>query len=387
MLFFFLKLHTPRTPFVAGIKAIDWVGVVTIVGGVVMFLLGLESGGVTHPWSSAYTLCLIIFGILTIIIFFVNEWKFAKYPIMPLHLFNNLSACAAFASCFLHGFVFISGSYYLPLYFQTVLSATPLLSGIYLFPFALSLSFQSAFVGIIIKKTGRYREPIWFGFIFMTLGFGLFIDLDPTANWAKIIIYQIIAGIGVGPNFQSPLIALQSTIKPQDIATATSTFGFIRQLSTSISVVLGGVVFTNVLATKGPYLASVLPRDVVQRLTASSSGSNTEFLKTLPPDQKAIVNIAYTDSLRQMWIFYTVMSALAIVVSLAIGKKVLSKTHEETRTGLAEQERARVERVERRRVRKEAGRENRGSGAIEAGRRRDGDGDGDGSGEVEKLDV
>lgn len=355
MLFIFLKLHTPRTPFLAGIKSIDWVGVITIVGGVVMFLLGLESGGVTHPWSSAYTLGLIIGGIVTIILFFLNEWKYAKYPIMPLHLFSNRSACAAYACVFLHGFVFISGSYYLPLYFQTVLSATPLLSGIYLFPFALSLSFQSAFVGIYIKKTGRYREPIWFGFTFMTLGFGLFIDLDPTANWAKIIIYQIIAGIGVGPNFQSPLIALQSTIKPQDIATATSTFGFIRQLSTSISVVLGGVVFSNVLSTKGAYLASVLPDEVVQRLTASSSGSNTEYLKSLPSDQKAIVNIAYTDSLQKMWIFYTAMSGLAILVSLLIGKKVLSKKHEQTRTGLEEQERARVERAEERRLRKESG--------------------------------
>ncbi len=199
----------------------------------------------------------------------------------------------------------------------------------------------------------------------MTLGYGLFIDLDPTPNWAKIVIYQIIAGLGVGPNFQSPLIAVQSTIKPHDIATATGTLGFIRQLSTSMSVVLGGVIFTNVLARKGPYLASVLPADVVRQLTASSSGSNTQFLKSLPRDQKAIVNIAYTDSLQKMWIFYTAMSALAIGVSLLIGKQVLSKTHEVAKTGLQEQERARVERVEERRVRKEAGREKRGTGEVE----------------------
>ena len=367
MLFFFLKLQHARTPFIAGIKSIDWVGVVTIVGGVVMFLFGMESGGVTHPWTSAYTLCLLIFGILTLCLFFLNEWKFAKYPIMPLYLFNNRSACASFASAFLHGFVFISGSYFLPLYFQTVLSATPLLSGVYIFPYALSLSIQSAIVGVFIKKTGRYREPIWFGFVCMTLGFGLFIDLDPTPNWAKIVIYQIIAGIGVGPNFQSPLIALQSTIKPQDIAVATGTFGFIRQLSTSLSVVLGGVVFTNVLAKKGPYLASVLPGNVVEQLGASSSGSNAEYLKTLPPDQKAIVDIAYTDSLQKMWIFYTVISGLAILVSLLIGKKVLSKTHEHTVTGLQEQERARVERAEERRARKEFKEGSRRGAEVKAG--------------------
>ena len=40
----------------------------TIVGGVVMFLFGMESGGVTHPWDSAFTLCLIIFGVVTIVL-------------------------------------------------------------------------------------------------------------------------------------------------------------------------------------------------------------------------------------------------------------------------------------------------------------------------------
>jgi hypothetical protein len=58
---------------------------------------------------------------------------------------------------------------------------------------------------------------IWSGMILMTLGFGLFIDFDVNTSWAKIIIFQIIAGIGVGPNFQSPLIALQSLVPVSSI--------------------------------------------------------------------------------------------------------------------------------------------------------------------------
>ena len=115
---------------------------------------------------------------------------------------------AALGVCFCHGFVFIGATYYLPLYFQTVLEATPILSGVYLFPLVLSLSAGAMGVGIFIKKSGKFRPPIWFGMFFMTLGFGLFIDLDDYANWPKLIIFQIIAGIGVGPNFQvrTPLI-------------------------------------------------------------------------------------------------------------------------------------------------------------------------------------
>ncbi|KAK5320121.1 hypothetical protein LTR93_007178 [Exophiala xenobiotica] len=353
LLTFFLKLETPRTPFWAGIKSIDWVGVLAIVGGVVMFLFGMESGGTEHPWSSAYTLCLIIFGVFTIVLFFINEWKFAKYPVIPLRLFNDKSNLASLGVCFIHGFVFIASSYYLPIYFQTVLGASPILSGVYLFPLVLSLSFMSAAAGIFIKKTGRYREPIWFGLAMMTLGYGLFICLDPYASWPKIIIFQIIAGIGVGPNFQSPLIALQSHVKGHDIAVATATFGFIRNLSTSISVVLGGVVFSNELAKQKGKLQSALGPELAAQLSGSSFGATTSVVRHLTGTQRTAVNEAYTSSLQKMWIFYTAFAAFGILISLFITKKTLSKEHQTAKTGLAEQERVRQEEIAARQARRD----------------------------------
>ncbi|KAL9113422.1 MAG: hypothetical protein Q9227_002463 [Pyrenula ochraceoflavens] len=353
LLLFFLSIETPKTPLLDGLKSIDWIGVITIVGGVVMFLFGLESGGQTHPWDSAFTLCLIIFGVITIGIFLVNETFYAKYPIMPTRLFRRRSNCAALLTCAIQGFTFISGSYFLPVYFQTVLSATPILSGVYLFPYVVSLSIMSGLAGVTIKRTGRYKEQIWAGMLLMTLGFGLFIDLPPHASWARVIIYQIIAGIGVGPNFQSPLIALQSTVKPADIATATATFGFVRQLSTSLSVVLGGVVFENTLDKKRSQLRQALGPQVAGQLSASGAGSSTSYLRTLPQAQKQIVNRAYTDSLQKMWIFYTVFAAVGFLVSLGIVQRTLSTTHEKAKTGLEEQERARKEQEEEDRQKKE----------------------------------
>jgi nicotinamide riboside transporter PnuC len=95
---------------VEGLKAVDWLGVITIAGGVTMFLFGLTSGGTTHPWDSAYVLCLIIFGLVTIVLFFLDQWKLAKYPTIPIRIFRDTSNLAALATCFLHGFVFIGGS-------------------------------------------------------------------------------------------------------------------------------------------------------------------------------------------------------------------------------------------------------------------------------------
>ncbi|MCJ1291341.1 hypothetical protein MMC34_002884 [Xylographa carneopallida] len=346
ILLIFLDIETPRTPILAGLKAIDWFGSLTIVGGTVMFLFGLEFGGVTYPWSSATVVCLLVFGVVTIGIFFLIEWKVAKYPVIPLRLFSKRSNVAALVTCFCHGFVFISGSYFLPLYFQAVLGASPLLSGVYLFPFVISLSLMSAGVGIFIRKTGIYLYPIWFGMIVMTFGFGLYIDFPASASWPRIIIFQIIAGIGCGPNFQSPLIALQSHVNPRDIATATATFGFVRNLATSISVVIGGVIFQNGMQKQLPNLLAGLPANVANELGGGSAGANTAIVSALPPAQRLIAVEAYTQSLQTMWIFYTCIGALGIAASLCIGKSTLSKSHETTKTGLAAQEEARQERKE-----------------------------------------
>ncbi|KAI4730957.1 DNA repair protein RAD50 [Aureobasidium sp. EXF-10728] len=334
IIFFFLDLKTPRTPLWEGLKAIDWIGALLVVGGVLMFLFGLEYGGVTYPWDSATVLCLIIMGVFTMFLFFINEWKFAKSPVMPLRLFQSHSNIAVLGVCAIHGMVFISASYYLPLYFQAARGATPLLSGVYILPQALSLSFASMATGIFIRKTGQYLPAIWFGMVFLVLGFGLFVDFTANSGWAKLIIYQIIAGIGIGPNFQAPLIALQTRVQPRDIATATATFGFVRQIFTSISVVIGQTVYQNQMNTKTATLVAALGPQVAAQLTGGGAGANTELIDNLPSGQKKVAQMAFAQALHPMWIMYVCFAALGLIVSLFIQKKELSKKHTETKTGL-----------------------------------------------------
>lgn len=334
VLLFVLKLHNPRTPVREGLVAIDWLGSLLIIGGTLMFLFGLEFGGVTYPWNSAPTICLIVFGLVTIGLFIAVEKWYAKYPVIPLRLFKFGKNISTFGICFVHGVVFISGSYYLPLYFQAVLASSSLLSGVYILPYVLSLSFMSVASGFFMKKTGKYLPAIIFGMVFMTLGYGLFIDLGAEAHWAKIIIYQIIAGIGVGPNFQSPLIALQTSVEPRDIAAVTSTFGFVRQLSTSISVVIGGVVFQNGMDKQYPTLLAQLGPELAGQLSGGSAGGNVGLVASLQGVQGEIARTAYWNSLRDMYIMYAVISGVGVLISPFISQRTLSREHHEHKTGL-----------------------------------------------------
>ena len=370
ILLFFLDVKTPKTPILEGLKAIDWLGSLTVIGGTLMFLFGLELGGVSYPWKSATIICLLVFGVITFGIFVILQLFVSQYPLMPPRIFRKRNNWASLGACFIQSFVFIAGSYYLPLYFQASLGKTPLLSGVYLLALGIALSVTGMMTGIFIRKTGLYRPPIIFGFVLMTLGFGLFINLDAHSSVAKIIIYQIIAGIGVGPNFQAPLIALQSSINPRDIATATATFGFARNLATSISVVIGGVLFQNVLANKAKSDASLEP--LIGASGGGGPGAAIGIVEQLQGPEKAVAQQAFATSLQDIWILYTVFGFLGVLNCFFIEKNSLSRQHKETEVGLeaekerrAEMDQEKAERREKRESRRKS-KEARRSGDMSA---------------------
>jgi hypothetical protein len=154
----------------------------------------LESGaGDTHSWNSAFALRLIIFGIVLVGLFLFYEARYAGYPLVPIHIFKNLSNVASLGTGFCHSFVFIAYDYFLPLYFQVVLGFSPILSGLCIFSLVLPLSAVTTGTGFFVARTGNYRYAIWFGLVIMTIGTGLFISFDSRTVWWKIIVFQIIA--------------------------------------------------------------------------------------------------------------------------------------------------------------------------------------------------
>ncbi|PQE17482.1 multidrug resistance fnx1 protein [Rutstroemia sp. NJR-2017a WRK4] len=334
VLVFFLKLHNPRTPFKKGLAAIDWIGNLLVIGGTLMVLMGLQFGGVQFAWKSATVICLIVFGAVTVGLFCIYESRFANYPVIPARIFRYRNSVSAYTLSITHAMAFLGGSYWLPLYFQAVLGVNPLLSGVYLLPYAMSSSLLSVGVGMFIKKTGNFRWPIVLGLFVMTIGLGLLTYLDDEPHWDRIIIFEIIAGLGSGTNFQAPLIAIQTNIEPQDIGAATSAYSFARQIGTSVSVVIGGVVFSNVMNSQQGFLRSVLGPQLALEFSGRDASASIQKIAGLPTDQKRIVRAAYWTALQKMFILYTCVTFTGLLISLFIKQTKLSGEHAEHKTGL-----------------------------------------------------
>ncbi|GLI80202.1 hypothetical protein PoHVEF18_008553 [Penicillium ochrochloron] len=348
LLLFFLDVHNPKTKIMDGVKAIDWFGSVSILGLTLMLLLGLDFGGETFAWSSSQVICLIVFGSFCSLLFIYSEKRLAKYPLMPLNIFSQLSNIATLAVAFAHGFVFIAGEYYMPLYLQSVKEASPMRSGVLILPLPLAEAFSGIATGAIIHKTGRYLELIWGGLILMVIGNGLYIHLGVDSSLGEIVGYQLISGIGAGFLFQTPIIAIQAMVSQDETATATATLGFIRNMATASSIVIGGVVFQNSMGKMKPsLLATGMSESLADQMTGNSAAANIEYISQIDDAAQLLaVKEAFAWSLRNMWILYTCMSAVGLLFSAFILKARLNKEHVETVTGLNQEKRAVVQEVQ-----------------------------------------
>jgi len=272
-------------------------------------------------------------------VFLYSEAKLAKHPLIPLSLFKDKSNLASLAVTFFHGLGFIPAEYYTPLYYQAVKNSTPLQSGILLIPLIVATALTGILTGIIIHQTGHYRELIWTGTIILTLSLALLTQIDAHTSTGEAIGLTVLLGIGSGLLFEPPLIAIQSRTPQHMVATATSTFNFIRSLAIATSVILGGAIFQNSMDVQSRRLAATnnpnLPQNVTQALTGRYAAANVGLAGTLSdPTAREEVQMAFAWSMRNMWIGYAALSALGLVAGLFVGSRVLSTEHTETVTGI-----------------------------------------------------
>ena len=108
-LFYFPHAHVraDNMRFSQVAKRIDYVGGVLSITGLALVLVALQAGGYDHPWTSAYTLCMLLFGLALIGVWAVWEAKFARHPMIPKELFVGQRVVGfSFAVAFVAGMNF-----------------------------------------------------------------------------------------------------------------------------------------------------------------------------------------------------------------------------------------------------------------------------------------
>uniref|UniRef100_D8PSN8 Major facilitator superfamily (MFS) profile domain-containing protein n=1 Tax=Schizophyllum commune (strain H4-8 / FGSC 9210) TaxID=578458 RepID=D8PSN8_SCHCM len=301
VLFFFLHLnpHQGRS-LREHVAAFDFVGLFLIVGGVICLLLGFNFS--EKRWDDAKTIALLVVGGCLLVCAGINEWFTSREPIIPPRLFK-------------------AGAYYLPLYYQ-ILGSSATGAGVRMIPFSLGAALMSAASGIIVSKTGDYRWLMMITYAVFCLGYGLMTMLDDQSSNAVKEILPLIAALGLGANFQTPLIALQAAMPIKDMATSTGAFAFIRTIGGTVGVSIGQTIFTSTLNNR----LSKIPNNPY----AGSAGGYSEDVRQLKniadPVLRQQVIHAFSRGVSTIWIASTPMVGVAFIMVLFLRKYTLKRT-------------------------------------------------------------
>lgn len=290
VLVFTLEADIPTALLLDSLRALDWTGVVFIIGGTVAFLFGLQTGaGAESDWASPKAIVPLVLGVVAFGVFIWFEAKFAKQPLIPMNIFCTLGPAAAMIITCLHSFIFIACDFFLPLYYQIVLQFSPLKAGLALLALVVPLSFATFLTGMLVRKNGQFSLFMITGSAMMLVGVSLFTTFGTNTEWAKIICLQIVLGVGVGQVFQTPLLALQSSVSPANLTSAISAQGFARNLFSSVSIVVGTVLLESRIGSS---------LDAADRTTAELT--------------------LYSGAFYRMWIFYTAVCAAMLLTGIVM---------------------------------------------------------------------
>lgn len=138
--FFFMPLRKVEGCWQVKVKAIDFPGVLLALGGTAVLLLGLNWGGGEYPWDSVHVVVTLVLGVVVSVGFVVWQWKGARVPLMPVHIFKVRIVNGACLTMFINGWNFLVQVYYIPTFYQLVFGYSTVKAGAMLLPVTLMQS-------------------------------------------------------------------------------------------------------------------------------------------------------------------------------------------------------------------------------------------------------
>jgi hypothetical protein len=243
-------------------------------------------------------------------------------PLLPLSVLANSTLLASFLGTLLMGLAQFGLLYYLPLYYQLILSYSPLAAGAALLVQCATVGPVAAFAGAYMSKTGRYLLLARLGWAFAGLGYGILQLLGPETSIAAWFFINLPSGVGLGFLFASLPIAAQAAAPKEHMAVAAGLTPFFRNVGQALGIVLGNCVFQNVLRGELQGSQYGFLRENAGLIVENSA--TVELLRGwfADPEYGAEAMQAYVVALRMIW--WTLFACTCAGGVLSLGMKGIS---------------------------------------------------------------
>lgn len=226
---------------------IDYLGGFLSIGGMVLFMAGMQWGGYQYKWHSAHVLAPLLIGAAMIIAFGFWEAYGAKYPMFPARLKQAPRILGlTLVITFISGANFFSIIMFWPTQAFNVYGHDPVGVGIRGIPVGFSILTGAVIVLWCLSIfRGRNKELMIISSVCMTAGCGA-LACATRYNIHQLWGILILAGLGIG-GIVVPASIMTTIICPDDlIATVTALTLAIRVIGGSV----GYCVYYNVFVNK-----------------------------------------------------------------------------------------------------------------------------------------
>ncbi|MET7578539.1 MULTISPECIES: MFS transporter [Streptomyces] len=299
---------------------LDVLGAVLLAVASTCLVLVTSWGGTEYAWSSRTILGLAAGAVVTTLLFVAVEHRAAE-PIIPLRLFRDSVFNVTGLVGAVVGVALFGAASYLPTYLQMVDGASATESGLLMLPMMLGIVGGSIASGQLITRTGRYRIYPIVGSAVSVVGMWLLSGLEVGTSRLEYSLWQAVLGTGIGLVMSVLVLAVQNSVRPADLGTATSANNYFRQIGGSVGAAIFGTLFAGRLSDA---LGIRLPTGV--ELPAPES-ITPQIVHAMEPALRDAYIQAYADAMPRIFLYLVPVLVLGLVLAFFLKEKPLVSHH------------------------------------------------------------
>ncbi|MFI8347186.1 MFS transporter [Streptomyces sp. NPDC085596] len=317
-----LKLPRPRTR-----ARLDVLGALLLAAASTCLVLLTSWGGTEYAWDSKEIIGLGA-GALAAVVLFVAAEHFAAEPLIPLRLFRDSVFNITGLVGLVIGVALFGAASYLPTFLQMVDGASATESGLLMLPMMAGIVGASVIGGQLISRTGRYKVYPLLGSALSALGMWLLSRLEVDTSRLAYSVWMAVLGTGIGLVMPVLVLAVQNSVRPADLGTATSANNYFRQIGGSVGAAIFGTLFADRLTDA---LREDLPPDASAALP-DPEAITPQLVHALPPALRDAYIHAYADAMPRIFLYLVPVLVLGLIIAFFLKEKPLVSQHAPTAT-------------------------------------------------------
>jgi len=310
----------------------DFPGFVTCVIGFFCLLYAL-SDAPTSGWSSLKIISLFCTAAIFLALFVVLELTTDK-PMVELRLFKIPTFLASTLAVSVMTIAMMGAFFVIPLFLQNGLGYSPLQTGLLTMPGALVTAALMPVSGALFDKFGA-RSVVIIGFVFMLVGSLLLVNLNFCWTFTAIMLVYALRQAGMGLTMMPLTTAGMNAVPLSLVNPASALQSTFRNVAGSLgTALLGTVMQTHSNLSFATYMQQVniqsLQKISAYGLHPSVYGiTNSADLLQL---MSVLKQMAFQNGIREAFIIAVIVTVIAFIAALFIGKKQKSVDSEEKQT-------------------------------------------------------